>query len=111
MDVNTKVGEECATAWVVWWRPRQPQFRRRQVQHSAVTSSTPPQSALKTTRELPPNFSFDSKRPDFWLGYLRDDCHLRHPQAPVIFEHRREGAPLVIVRDLRGGQGRGRSGR
>jgi len=57
--------------------------------------------ALKTTREMPANFIYDRRHPDLWLGYTRDDCHLRHRDAPVIFEYRRAGAVLVVVRDLR----------
>jgi hypothetical protein len=44
-----------------------------------------------------------SKTPlDFWVGYTRQKCHLRHEEFPVYFEVRREGALLNRVRDLRG---------
>lgn len=40
-------------------------------------------------------------RLDFWVGYTRQKCHLRHEDAPVYFEVRRQGGLLNRVRDLR----------
>lgn len=55
---------------------------------------------VRTLRRMPPNFAF-SKKPQFWMAYTRDDCHLEHADSPVIFELTREGALLLLVRDLR----------
>jgi hypothetical protein len=55
---------------------------------------------VRTLRRMPPNFAF-SKRPEFWMAYTRDDCHLEHEDSPVIFELTRDGGLLLLVRDLR----------
>lgn len=57
-------------------------------------------------RRLPPNFRARKRKADFWLGYRRDGCHLRHPEAPIVVEVEREGGVLLIGRDLRQGGGR-----
>ena len=60
-------------------------------------------------RRLPPNFQPRKRKPDFWLGYRRDDCHLRFPEAPIVVEVEREGGVLLIGRDLRSERQRGGS--
>jgi hypothetical protein len=55
----------------------------------------------RPVHRAPPNFKADKDRPDFWMAYTRDDCHLRHEESPVIFELTREGGLLLLVRDLR----------
>ena len=38
---------------------------------------------------------------DFWLGYTRNNCHLKQPDAPELTRVEREGTLLVTIRDLR----------
>lgn len=56
---------------------------------------------IRPLRRMPPNFEFEKRNPDFWMAYTRDDCHLEHPDSPVIYELTREGGLLILVRDLR----------
>ncbi len=79
------------------WRTEPERFlRTRYVVASCV-------GALITMRRMPPNFEYGSKHADFWLGYTRDDCHLRHREAPIVVELEREGGVLIVGRDLRRG--------
>ncbi|KIG15084.1 hypothetical protein DB30_06116 [Enhygromyxa salina] len=56
---------------------------------------------LRTMRRLPPNFEYHRKRYDFFMGYTRGNCHLRHRKSPAIYKLTREGGLLNIVRDRR----------
>jgi hypothetical protein len=40
-------------------------------------------------------------RPEFWLGYTRNDCYLKHGDAPELTRVEREDTLLVLIRDLR----------
>jgi hypothetical protein len=40
-------------------------------------------------------------RPEFWLGYTRNDCYLKHSAAPELTRVEREDTMLVLIRDLR----------
>jgi len=59
---------------------------------------------LGSESALPGNFvrEHDLNAPaDFWAGYTRGACHLRHADRPVVAEVNRQGALLSLVRDLR----------
>lgn len=56
---------------------------------------------------VPGNFRSFKTRPgeqysDFSVGYLRDRCDTRFPDAPQIFAVERDGGVLNVVKDLRG---------
>jgi hypothetical protein len=40
-------------------------------------------------------------RAEFWLGYTRNDCYLKHEDAPELTRVEREDTLLVLIRDLR----------
>jgi hypothetical protein len=40
-------------------------------------------------------------RPEFWLGYTRNDCYLKHSASPELTRVEREDTLLVLIRDLR----------
>ncbi|MCX4244483.1 ArnT family glycosyltransferase [Paraliomyxa miuraensis] len=55
-------------------------------------------------RRLPPNFEYRKGKKgeyDFWLGYTRQNCHLRHSDSPVVATLTRDDAVLNVVRDVR----------
>lgn len=89
-----EAGERLATA--LWRTDPEAFLNTRYTVGSCV-------GALKTMRRMPPNFEYQSKHPDFWIGYRRSGCHLRHPGAPIVIEVEREGGVLIVGRDLRGG--------
>jgi hypothetical protein len=43
---------------------------------------------------------------EFWLGYTRNDCYLKHEEAPELTRVERQGTLLVLIRDLRDDDGR-----
>ncbi len=44
----------------------------------------------------------NDKRPlDFFLGYQRNKCFQRHRHRPIFTQVERQGAPIVLVRDMR----------
>lgn len=57
---------------------------------------------------LPGNFRHPGRRSklDFWVGYTRQNCHLRGGEHPAYLEIRRDGGLLNLVRDLRGSRSR-----
>lgn len=40
-------------------------------------------------------------RAEFWMGYTRNDCYLKHAGAPELTRVEREDTLLVLIRDLR----------
>jgi hypothetical protein len=40
-------------------------------------------------------------RAEFWMGYTRNDCYLKHGSAPELTRVEREDTLLVLIRDLR----------
>jgi hypothetical protein len=40
-------------------------------------------------------------RAEFWMGYTRNDCYLKHGDAPELTRVEREDTLLVLIRDLR----------
>jgi hypothetical protein len=38
---------------------------------------------------------------EFWLGYTRNNCYLKHNESPELTRVEREGTLLVLIRDLR----------
>lgn len=53
---------------------------------------------------LGPNFELHhggGARAEFWMGYLRNDCYLKHGDAPELTRVEREDTMLVLIRDLR----------
>ena len=51
--------------------------------------------------QAPPNLRPAQHYFEFWLGYNRDDCHLRYDDSPAIYEVERDGGLLLVVRDRR----------
>jgi len=50
------------------------------------------------------NFVLDKStkaKPEFWLGYTRNNCYLKHDESPELTRVEREGTLLVLIRDLR----------
>ena len=50
------------------------------------------------------NFEYAEKRgpdPEFWLGYTRNNCYLKHEEAPELTRVERQATLLVLIRDLR----------
>lgn len=45
---------------------------------------------------------------EFWLGYTRNNCYLKHSEAPELTRVEREGTLLNLIRDLRSEEQRGR---
>jgi hypothetical protein len=57
------------------------------------------------------NFELDEKsgpKAEFWLGYTRNNCYLKHSDAPELTRVEREGTLLNLIRDLRSEEQRGR---
>jgi hypothetical protein len=57
------------------------------------------------------NFELDEKGgppAEFWLGYTRNNCYLKHADAPELTRVEREGTLLNLIRDLRSEEQRGR---
>lgn len=53
---------------------------------------------------LGPNFELDrtgGPKPEFWLGYTRNDCYLKYSDAPELTRVERLDTMLVLIRDLR----------
>jgi hypothetical protein len=53
---------------------------------------------------LGPNFELHrggGPKPEFWLGYTRNDCYLKHADAPELTRVERDDTLLVLIRDLR----------
>jgi hypothetical protein len=52
---------------------------------------------------MPRNFAYERREDkfDFWVGYTRQKCHLRHDEFPIYFEIRRDGGLLTLARDAR----------
>lgn len=44
---------------------------------------------------------------EFWLGYTRNNCYLKHDEHPELTRVEREGTLLVLIRDLRSDEMRG----
>jgi hypothetical protein len=40
-------------------------------------------------------------RAEFWMGYTRNDCYLKHSDAPELTRVERDDTLLVLIRDLR----------
>ena len=50
------------------------------------------------------NFELNKKgrpAPEFWLGYTRNNCYLKHDEHPELTRVEREDTLLVLIRDLR----------
>ncbi|WP_106092933.1 ArnT family glycosyltransferase [Enhygromyxa salina] len=44
---------------------------------------------------------------EFWLGYTRNNCYLKHDEHPELTRVEREGTLLVLIRDMRSDERRG----
>lgn len=55
-------------------------------------------------RRLPPNFVYRKGKKgeyDFWLGYTRQNCHMRHKDSPIVYQLTRDDGVLNVARDVR----------
>jgi hypothetical protein len=76
--------------------------RERYLAGSYVVSACMPpfiaQEYLGTNFELNQG---GGSRAEFWMGYTRNDCYLKHSEAPELTRVEREDTLLVLIRDLR----------
>ena len=82
--------------------------RERYLQGPYVVSACMP--AFIAREYLGPNFVLDkstSAKPEFWLGYTRNNCFKKHGDSPELTRVEREGTLLVLIRDLRSEEQRG----
>jgi hypothetical protein len=61
-------------------------------------------ASFRIMRRLPPNFLYrkgTTGEYDFWLGYTRQSCHLRHSDSPIVYQLTRDDGVLNVARDVR----------
>jgi hypothetical protein len=60
--------------------------------------------SMRIMRRLPPNFVYRKGKKgeyDFWLGYTRQNCHMRHSDSPIVYQLTRDDGVLNVARDVR----------